>query len=109
MSSVASENWVRRGGGRWLWRPHCQGRQQSLIQFSPQPAGTGPVLPISSSLVASVTGYSALLAPRTEQNWLPSLPSHVVLTGPSWLFSIAVGGEPGCGEIELRFLRGLHL
>ena len=51
--------------------------------FSPQPEGTGPISPISSLLVASVTGYSSLLAPRTEKNWLPSPPSEVVLTGPS--------------------------
>jgi hypothetical protein len=51
--------------------------------FSPQPEGTGPVFPISSLLVAPVTGYSALFAPRTEKNWLPSPPSEVVLTGPN--------------------------
>src|ERR1039458_9836046 len=50
--------------------------------FSPQPEGTGPIFPISSLLVAPVTRYSALLAPRTEKNWLPSPPSEVVLTGP---------------------------
>ena len=66
--------------------------------FSPQPGvpgkltlfdgveaeGTGPIFPISSLLVAPVTSYSSLLAPRTEKNWPPSPPPEVVLTGPSY-------------------------
>ena len=50
--------------------------------FSPQPFGTGPISPISSLLVAPVTGYSSLLEPRTEENWLPAPPPEAVFTGP---------------------------
>jgi hypothetical protein len=85
--SVASENPSRRGGVRRVWLFQAQGRQQSMGGFSPQPGapgkrtlfdgveaeGTGPIFLISSLLVAPVTGYSSLLAPRTEKNWLPSL------------------------------------
>jgi hypothetical protein len=52
--------------------------------FSPQPSGTGPIFPISLLLVAPVTGYSSLLAPRTEKNWRPSPPSEVMFTGPGF-------------------------
>src|ERR1035441_8282611 len=79
---VARENPPRQDGARRVWRFQAQGRQRSMGGFSPQPEGTGPIFPISSLLVVSVTGYSALLAPRTEKNWLPSPPSEVVLTGP---------------------------
>ena len=41
--------------------------------FHPQPGGTWPIFPISLSLVASVDLYSALLAPRTRENWRSSL------------------------------------
>src|ERR1022692_1188686 len=43
--------------------------------FAPQPEGTGPIFPILSSLVASVVNYSALPAPKTQKNWLPSPPA----------------------------------
>ena len=43
--------------------------------FAPQLEGTGPIFPILSSLVASVVNYSALLAPKTQKNWLPSPPA----------------------------------
>ena len=42
--------------------------------FAPQPEGTGPIFPILSSLVAPVVNYSALLAPKTQKNWLPPPP-----------------------------------
>src|SRR5271165_4966823 len=67
VNSVASENRARRGEARGSWRPHQQVRQRSMARFAPQPEGTGPVFPSSSSLVASGTSYSALLAPRTEK------------------------------------------
>ena len=65
--------------------------------FSPQPEvpgtwslragveaeGTEPIFLISLLLVAPVTSYDSLLAPRTEKNWHPSPPSEVVLTGPN--------------------------
>ena len=79
--------------------------------FSPQPEGTGPVFPISSLLVAPVTGYSALLAPRTEKNWLPSPPSEVVLTGPNDSASRQFPWEPasGIGREARASYSGAHL
>ena len=51
------------GRVRELWRAHRRGRERSMARFAPQPAGTGPVFPMSASLLASVTGYSALVTP----------------------------------------------
>ena len=45
-----------------------------MAGFAPQPGGTGPIFLILASLVAPVTHYSALLAPKTQKNWLPSPP-----------------------------------
>ena len=67
--------------------------------FSPQPEGTGPIFPISSLLAASVTGYSALLAPRTEKNWLPSPPSEVVLAGPNSISILAAAWDSHGGLV----------
>jgi hypothetical protein len=99
----SSVGW-RRGGVRRVWLFQAHGRQRSMggfppqrrrpvagdPGFSPQPGGMGPIFPISSLLVASVTGYSALLAPRTRENWLPSPPSEVVLTGPNLVCAEAI-------------------
>ena len=50
------------GRVRELWRPHRRGPERGMARFAPQPAGTGPVFPMSASLLASVTSYSALVA-----------------------------------------------
>jgi hypothetical protein len=47
-----------------------------MAGFALQPEGTGPIFPISLSLVAPVIHYSALLASGTRENWLPSPPSE---------------------------------
>jgi len=54
VDGVASGNPARRSRAQRLWRPHCGGREWSMAGFPPQPEGTGPVFPISLSLVAPV-------------------------------------------------------
>jgi hypothetical protein len=71
---VASENPAKRGRVRRVWWFQIPGRERSMAGFSPQPEGTGPISPISLSLVAPVMHYSALLVPRTRKNRLPSPP-----------------------------------
>jgi hypothetical protein len=71
------------------------GRQRSMARFSPQPEGLGPILRISSSL----------LAPRTGENWLPAPPAGKLITGSSDPI------EPAAAipEIEDRFESGRRL
>ena len=52
VGGVARENRSRQDGGRRLWRAHSLGRERSIGRFSPQPEGTGPIFPISASVVA---------------------------------------------------------
>ena len=87
---VASENWFKRGGisprrAVAISQPRISTKHEPIFTATRVPGtrtwragveaeGTGPIFPISLSLVASVTGYSALLAPGTRENWLPSPP-----------------------------------
>ena len=100
--SVASEKPLRRGGVRRVWLFQAQGRQRSMSDFSPQPEGTGPIFPISSLLVAPVTGYSSLLAPRTEKNWLPSLSCQYMSIQPR---AYSNSGRRETGKRAWRSLR----
>jgi len=53
IDGVASENRARLGRARRLWRAHSRERERRMARFAPQPEGTGPIFPISLSLVAS--------------------------------------------------------
>ena len=55
VDGVARENWLKLGGVRRLWWLQGRGRVAAatrMSQFSPQPEGPGPILPISASLLA---------------------------------------------------------
>ena len=53
-----------------------------MAEFAPQPKGTGPVFPISLSLVAPVIDHSTLLAPKYSEKLAPVAAIPIVLTGP---------------------------
>jgi hypothetical protein len=62
-NGVASENPARRGRARRLWKSTIKGENEVWPDFLRNPKGREPISMISLSLVISVTGYSALLAP----------------------------------------------
>ena len=79
---MRAKNRARRGRARRLWWLQGQGRERSMARFSPQPAGTGPIFPISSSFVAH--RHPVCVAPLSSisKKSAPVASVRVVLTGP---------------------------
>jgi transcriptional regulator with XRE-family HTH domain len=67
------------GNGGGVWRPHSS----SMAGFWPQPFGTGPFFPASSSFVAKIHPVSVAPLSSIRKKWLPSLPIPICRYTPS--------------------------
>ena len=107
VDGVARENWLKLGGVRRLWWLQGRGRVAAatrMSQFSPQPEGPGPILPISASLLArrqpvSVvrrSSISAKIGSRRHHPYMavqPRVGNHKLRPATSQL--LAEMGAPG--------------